>query len=443
VEKLPSNKYIWEISYPIILGMVAQNVINVTDTAFLGRVGEVELGASAIGGLFYVVIFMLGLGFGTGAQILMSRRNGEKNFAEIGSIMDHSLYFLIGMAMFIMLIIQFIAPTILNTMIKSPAIYAKTIEFLHFRIIGLVFAFIIVIFRSFYVAITRTLWITLTAVIMASVNFVLSYVLIFGKLGMPAMGISGAGLSSTIAEAIAAIVFIIITIRQKDMKQYGLFKFNKPQLSIISKTLSISVFVMLQYFISLSAWFFFFLIVEKLGERSLAISNIVRAAYMMFMIPSIGFSITANTLVSNAIGAGKIEQVIPIIRKITRISVWVTLCIVLISVPLARPIIRVFTANPDLVNNTLASFYVLMGVMIFYSITNVIFNGVSGTANTQIALLFEAVTLVFYLTTAYILAVHLRLPVALVWLSELAYFIVLGILSVFYLRYGNWRDKKI
>ena len=78
MEKLPSNKYIWEISYPIILGMLAQNVINVTDTAFLGRVGEVELGASAIGGLFYVVIFMLGLGFGTGAQILMARRNGEQ-----------------------------------------------------------------------------------------------------------------------------------------------------------------------------------------------------------------------------------------------------------------------------------------------------------------------------------------------------------------------------
>jgi putative MATE family efflux protein len=443
VEKLPSNKYIWEISYPIILGMLAQNVINVTDTAFLGRVGEVELGASAIGGLFYVVIFMLGLGFGTGAQILMARRNGEKNFAEIGSIMDHSLYFLVVMALFIMLIIQFIAPTILNTMIKSPAVYAKTIEFLHFRIIGLVFAFIIVIFRSFYVAITRTLWITLTAVIMASVNFVLSYVLIFGKLGLPAMGISGAGLSSTIAEAVAAIVFIVITIRQKDLKQYGLFKFHKPRLSIISKTLSISVFVMLQYFISLSAWFFFFLIVEKLGERQLAISNIIRAAYMMFMIPSIGFSITANTLVSNAIGAGKIDQVIPIIGKITRISVWVTLGIVALSVPLARPIIRVFTSNPDLVNNTLASFYVLMGVMIFFSITNVIFNGVSGTANTQIALLFEAVTLVFYLATAYILAVHLRLPVALVWLSELAYFIVLGILSIFYLRYGNWRDKKI
>lgn len=443
MEKLPSNKYIWEISYPIILGMLAQNVINVTDVAFLGRVGEVEPGASAIGGLFYIVIFMLGLGFGSGAQILMARRNGEKNYAEIGSIMDHSLYFLVGMAVFIFFTIQFIAPSILGTLITSPAVYEKTMEFLHFRIIGLVFAFIIVIFRSFYIAITRTLWITLTAVIMASVNVVLAYGLIFGKLGFPEMGIAGAGLASTIAEAVAAIVFIIVTFRQKDLKKYCLFEFPKLNKHIISTTLNISVFVMLQFFISLMAWFIFFLIVEKLGERSLAISNIIRAAYMMFMIPAIGFSITANSLVSNAIGAGRKDLVFPIIRKITRFSVLSTLGIILISLPLARPIIRVFTNNPDLVNNTLASFYVLMGVMIFFAFTNVIFNGVSGTANTRMALLIEAITLVFYLTTAYILAIHFHLPVALVWLSELAYFIVLGILSIFYLKYGNWRDKII
>ena len=443
MEKLPSNKYIWEISYPIILGMLAQNVINVTDVAFLGRVGEVELGASAIGGLFYIVIFMLGLGFGSGAQILMARRNGEKNYAQIGSIMDHSLYFLVGMAVLIFFSIRFIAPSILGTLISSPAVYAKTMEFLHFRIIGLVFAFIIVIFRSFYIAITRTLWITLTAVIMAIVNVILAYGLIFGRLGFPQMGIAGAGLASSISEAVAAIVFILITFRQNDLKKYCLFRFPKLDKHVISTTFNVSVFVMLQFFISLSAWFIFFLIIEKLGERSLAISNIIRAAYMMFMIPAMGFSITTNSLVSNAIGAGRIDLVIPIIRKITRFSMLATLAIILISAPLARPIIRVFTNNPDLVNDTLASYYVLMGVMIFFAFTNVIFNGVSGTANTRMALLIEAITLAFYLATAYILAVHLHLPVAMVWLSELAYFIVLGILSIFYLKFGNWRNKKI
>ena len=70
---------IWNIAWPIILGSVAQNIIAVTDTAFLGRVGEVALGASAIGGIFYLAITMLGWGFGIGTQIIVSRRFGERN----------------------------------------------------------------------------------------------------------------------------------------------------------------------------------------------------------------------------------------------------------------------------------------------------------------------------------------------------------------------------
>lgn len=51
-----TNKQIWSVSYPILLSLLAQNVINVTDTAFLGRVSEIALGASAMGGLFYICI---------------------------------------------------------------------------------------------------------------------------------------------------------------------------------------------------------------------------------------------------------------------------------------------------------------------------------------------------------------------------------------------------
>ena len=77
-----TNKQIWNVSYPIFLSLLAQNVINVTDTAFLGRVGEVELGASAMGGLYYICAFTIAFGFSTGSQIIMARRNGERNYSS-------------------------------------------------------------------------------------------------------------------------------------------------------------------------------------------------------------------------------------------------------------------------------------------------------------------------------------------------------------------------
>ena len=83
------------VSYPIFLSLLAQNVINVTDTAFLGRVGEIELGASAMGGLYYICAFTIAFGFSTGSQIIMARRNGERNYKEVGPVMIQGVFFLL------------------------------------------------------------------------------------------------------------------------------------------------------------------------------------------------------------------------------------------------------------------------------------------------------------------------------------------------------------
>ena len=63
-----------------------EHMIGLTDTAYLGRVGEVELGASALAGVYYLVIYMLGFGFSVGAQVLMARRNGEGEYKRIGEV---------------------------------------------------------------------------------------------------------------------------------------------------------------------------------------------------------------------------------------------------------------------------------------------------------------------------------------------------------------------
>lgn len=80
------------------LSLLAQNVINVMDTAFLGRVGEIELGASAMGGLYYICAFTIAFGFSTGSQIIMARRNGERNYKEVGPVMIQGVFFLLMLA---------------------------------------------------------------------------------------------------------------------------------------------------------------------------------------------------------------------------------------------------------------------------------------------------------------------------------------------------------
>jgi Na+-driven multidrug efflux pump len=100
------HREIWRIAYPIILGSIVQNVISVTDTAFLGHVGEVELGAAALGGVFYLTLIMLALGFSIGTQIIVARRFGERQWNAIGTTVEHTLGFLLLLAGVVFLLMR-------------------------------------------------------------------------------------------------------------------------------------------------------------------------------------------------------------------------------------------------------------------------------------------------------------------------------------------------
>ena len=193
-----TNKQIWSVSYPILLSLLAQNVINVTDTAFLGHVSEVALGASAMGGLFYICVFTIAFGFSTGSQIVIARRNGEGRYTDVGPVMIQGVMFLFVMALLLFGFTKAFGGNIMRLLVSSESIYKGTMEFLDWRIYGFFFSFVNVMFRALYIGITRTKVLTINAVVMALTNVVLDYALIFGKFGLPEMGIKGAAIASVL-----------------------------------------------------------------------------------------------------------------------------------------------------------------------------------------------------------------------------------------------------
>ena len=134
-----SFKNIWNITFPVLLSIMVEQFISMTDTAFLGRLGEVELGASALAATYYFIFYVIGSGFGVGAQILMARMNGEKSYHQINSIFLTSGIFLVGLAAFIILLSKIFSPIILKWFISADDIYSATISYLHWRIIFFIY----------------------------------------------------------------------------------------------------------------------------------------------------------------------------------------------------------------------------------------------------------------------------------------------------------------
>ena len=443
MEKNISYKKIWQVSYPIILGSIAQNLINFTDTAFLGRVGEVALGGGALGGIFYLAVFMLGLGFGMGEQILVARRLGENHFKEIGKIVNQSLIFLLMLALVAFIILRFGSEWILGNYVQSQEVKLSTAAFLDFRAYGIFFAFINVLYRSLYVGLANTKIITYTTFLLAGVNIILDYLLIFGHFGFPKMGISGAALASVIAEISAMIYFIIYTHIKLDRKKYELFRKIKFEKQRMMRLLKVATPTMIQQFVSLSVWFVFFLFVEKLGEASLAVSNIIRSIYVLLMVPIWGFATASNTLVSFLMGKGRSNDVMKLIYKILILSFGSVLLIVIGGFIFPKAFLSVYTNNTVLISMGIPVLKVVSIGALFLSIGFIFFSGVAGTGRTNISMLIEFLVLTIYLFYTHAVIFSWHGDVSMAWTAEWVYGFLMSFISWIYLKSGKWKTYKI
>ena len=236
-----SDKEILKITFPVLLSLLMEQLIGLTDTAYLGRIGETELGAAALAGIFYLVIFMLGFGFSIGAQVLMARRNGEKDYRGIGPVFTQGMAFLLLLAALLFTASRLWGPRLLRLLVESDQVCAAAVSYLNWRVYGFFFSFAAAMFRAFYVATTRTRILTSNSVVMVLTNMVLNYVLIFGKWGFPALGIAGAAIASSLSEAVSVLFFIIYTRLRADSGRYGLFRWRGIDFPLLGRILSISV----------------------------------------------------------------------------------------------------------------------------------------------------------------------------------------------------------
>ncbi|MDR1951008.1 MAG: MATE family efflux transporter [Bacteroidales bacterium] len=443
MKTLPTYKDIWKIAMPLLFGALAENIVVVTDTAFLARVGELELAASAIAGAFYIILFVVGAGFGTGTQILISRRNGEENFTKIGPIAENSLYFIWMFSAIIVVFGLTFADKILSAAIASESIADAATRFLHIRVFTLFFSLGCVILSRFFIGIQFTKYVGLGALVVAVSNFIFDYLLIFGKFGFPKMGLEGAALAAVLAEIAGFAFFVIIILRKVDLKKYNLFQFKKPNFSIARKTFNLAGFTMLQNFISIVGWFLFFVIIEKTGEKNLAVTNIVRSYFILILTPLWAFSSTVSTLVSNAIGAGQRRYVFPIVRRVATFGAIIMTVIFIFTICFPNAILSIYTTDPVLIEMSINGLYIVALSTVLGGVAWIIFMTVSATGNPEIAVIIEVFTTVAYVFAIYTLANTFADRISLVWLSEIVYAVVMGVGSVIYLSTGHWKKKVI
>jgi MATE family multidrug resistance protein len=382
-----------------------------------------------------------GNGLGNALQAIISRKGGENRPEEIHIIFAQGIRTILWFALGGMLFTWFIAPLCLQPFIQ-PENFRREMDFLRIRVWGLPFLFLFQAGNAFLVGTLNSRFLMVGTIGQAVINIFFDYALIYGAFSFPQLGFNGAAFASVIAEIAGMIIVYVVIFRMGLKRKFNLlnnFRYNK----MYSRTvLKISAPLVLQFVLSTVTWLVFFILLEEYGNTAKAISNAMRNVFGLVGIMIWAFASTTNTMVSNLIGQGMDNKVVPAINKIMLLSLGTTLCVLLILNIFPYHFLGLFRQNNFFVEAALPVVRVVSLGMIMMSIAAVWLNAVTGTGKTKMNLVIEIAAIVFYLLYTFIIVKKLKLSLAIVWSNELVYWLLIFSVSFWFIKKGLWRGNR-
>ncbi len=438
-----SYTQILKLALPICASLLVPQINFITNLIFLGGLGEQVLAIAGITGVYYLIFSVIGHGLNSGLQTLISRRAGENDPEKIGVLFQQGVLIALAISAIAIFFTLAISPSIFSLLMVDAERLEMTNNFLSVRVWGLPFLLLYQLRNALLVGINKSNLLILGTAVETVVNIIFDYGFIYGNLGLPNLGYMGAAYASILAE-FSGLAIIMVLINTPSIKNKVNLSFTWiPKKEIIVQILSVSSPLILQFIISVVAWEFFYLAMEHYGKRELAISSLMRTIFGFFGCFTWAFASAATAMISNVIGQGKKEEVIPLTWKITKLSLGFAFIMFVLLNIFPQTFFAIFGQDESFLQEAIPVVRMVSSALLFMAVGGIWVNAVVGTANTRITLLSEAIAIVFYCSFVYFAAEIYHLPVYIVWMSEWVYWSSLFLVSFVYLKKGNWRKKHI
>lgn len=298
-EKHGHSRKILILALPIIGGMVSQNVLNLVDTAMVGTLGSASLAAVGLASFanFLSQAFITGLG--AGVQAMAARRLGEGKTSEMAVPLNGGLLLTLGLGLPITILLLLTAPLLFPYLNQDPEVIAIGIPYWQARLFGLIAVGSNFAFRGYWNGIHRPGLYLKTLLIMHACNIVLNWLLIFGHLGFPELGATGAGIGTTLATWIGTAYYFILG--HLHAKEAGFLR-GLPERATMKVMLRLSIPSGIQMLFFAAGFTTLFWIIGRVGTHELAAANVLVNITLVALLPGMGFGLAAASLVGQALG---------------------------------------------------------------------------------------------------------------------------------------------
>ncbi|MGI9276221.1 MAG: MATE family efflux transporter [Endozoicomonas sp.] len=340
---------ILKLGTPIILAMLSQSLLNLVDAALVGPLGEVALAAVGAGSYANFVALSLVAGLSAGIQAQVARRAGADNDSVCAYPVNHGILLSIVLTLPVSIILMLMAPWILMLFSQSPEVHEAATLYFRIRVMTLTAAAMCLSFRGYWNGLGKPSGFLKILVFSHICNVLISYVLIYGKVGIPAMGVAGAAMGTFLSMYLAVLLCLAIMLRQSISHGFMAWASFRDFSGLI-KLMKLALPDSLQQTLFALGIMAFFAIISQLGTGEMAVAHVLMNISLLLILPGTGLGMAATTLVSRSLGAGEPEQAWRWGWEITLVAVFI---LMLLSLPLLlvpEGVLQLFLYDPELID---------------------------------------------------------------------------------------------
>jgi MATE family multidrug resistance protein len=210
------------LAVPLVGAQLAQMAMGVTDTVMIGWLGATELAGSVLGTQAYFLLYIFGVGFAQAMLPMAANAEGQGDVGGVRRSIRMGLWILAGFSALMMLPLWH-GEAIMLALGQEPEIAAVAGTYIRVVQWGMLPALVVMGLRSYLTVVGRVYVVLAVVSFGAVLNFVLNYGLIFGNFGMPALGVAGAALATTLTSLVMALVLIGYAAAARGLRRYEIF----------------------------------------------------------------------------------------------------------------------------------------------------------------------------------------------------------------------------
>ncbi len=388
------------IALPMVGGMVSQNLLNLVDTAMVGTLGSASLAAVGIGGFASYMAMSAIIGLASGVQAMVARRVGEDRHDETAIPLNGGLFLALIIAIPLSFLLYTFTPDLFPLLNSDPAVQEEGIPYFQARMIGVIAIGMNFSFRGYLAGISQAKLYLRTLIVMHLANVSISYVLIFGEFGFPALGAEGAGLGTSISVYLGTLIYFVVAYRTG--RERGFFH-RIPSRETMMTMLRLAIPSALQQFMFAAGLTVMLWIVGLIGTNEVAAYHVLITLLLVALLPGIGLGLAALTLVGESLGRkepGDAKQWGWDVTKVAGVSMTL---IALPGLLFPQFLLSGFIHDPDVLEIAKVPLQIMCGTILFEAVGTVLMNALLGAgAAKQVMIVSIATQWLFALPLAYL-----------------------------------------